>query len=143
MLGSVPGYCESCVNDTEIKKEGVQRIVTHAKRREKGIMKLISQSFCFEDNCIERGDFVFINLSNKMIFMSNSGEYYNMDEIRCWIEEEAIFNDAYDSIESNGVELGVNRQSLWPNCNSRVNRNMDERFTPIYGCLISNEDKES
>lgn len=100
-------------------------------------------AYITEKDCIERGDFVFINLSNKMILMSNSGEYYNMDEIRCWIEEEAIFNDAYNAIESTGVELGVKRQSLWPNCNSRINRNMDERFTPIYGCLISNEDKES
>ena len=57
--------------------------------------------------------------------MSNSGEYYNMDEIRCWIEEEAIFNDAYDAIENTGVKLGVHRQSLWPNCNSRINRHME------------------
>lgn len=99
-------------------------------------------AYIAEKDCIERGDFVFIEQSKKMIFMSNSGEYYNMDEIRCWIEEEAIFNDAYDAIESNGVELGVNRQSLWPNCNSRVNRHMEEHFRPIYGCLISNEEKE-
>ena len=100
-------------------------------------------AYIAEKDCIERGDFVFLEQSKKMVFLGDSGEYYNMDEIRCWIEEEAIFNDAYDAIESTGVELGVNRQSLWPNCNSRVNLDMQERFTPVYGCLISKEDKES
>lgn len=99
-------------------------------------------AYIAEKDCIERGDFVFVELSKKMIFLSNSGEYYNMDEIRCWIEEEAIFNDAYDAIESTGVKLGVKRQSLWPNCNSRINRYMYEVYSPIYGCLISNKDNE-
>lgn len=99
-------------------------------------------AYIAEKDCIERGDFIFHEQRNKMIFIGNSGEYYNMYEIRCWIEEEAIFNDAYDAIESTGVELRVNRQSLWPNCNSRINRGMEQLFTPIYGCLISNDDKK-
>ena len=49
MLGSVPGYRKSCTNDTEVKKESVQRIIIHAEYWEKGIMKLISQSFCKEN----------------------------------------------------------------------------------------------
>ena len=100
-------------------------------------------AYIAEKDCIERGDFVFLEQSKKMVFLGDSGEYYNMDEIRCWIEEEAIFNDAYDAIESTGVELSVNKQSLWPNCNSRVNLDMDEHFTPVYECLISKEGKES
>jgi hypothetical protein len=57
MLESVPGYCDSCTNDAEVKKESVQRFVAHAKRREKGIMKLISQSFCFEDKGFQDKNF--------------------------------------------------------------------------------------
>lgn len=83
-------------------------------------------AYIAEKDCLERGDFIFHEQRKKMIFLGNSGEYYNMDEIRCWIEEEAIFNDAYDAIK----------------INSMINRHMDECYSPVYGCLISNEDKE-
>lgn len=84
-------------------------------------------AYIAEKDCIERGDFIFHEQRKKMVFLGDFGEYYDMDKIRCWIEEEAIFNDACDAIESAGVELGVNRLSLWPNCNSRINRNTEDK----------------
>lgn len=90
MLGSVHGYCDSCTNDAEVKKESVQRFVAHAKRREKGIMNwhfenvdkeaesLNSKSLKIFNKCVKEGlqPYQLMTIALELIYLTlkNSGE---------------------------------------------------------------------